>query len=63
MHNTKNWAWSLHKALQKEFPWTLLATVREDLDAIGHAYDWWKKCNDREEWRSIIQVLLDVPSP
>ena len=37
--------------------------VREDLDAIGHAYDWWKKCKDREEWRNIIQVLLDVPSP
>ena len=37
--------------------------VREDLDAIGHAYDWWKKCKDREEWRNIIQVLLDVPRP
>ena len=28
--------------------------VREDLDAIGHAYDWWKKCKDRDEWRNII---------
>ena len=31
--------------------------------AIGHAYDWWKKCKDREQWKTIIQVLLDVPSP
>ena len=37
--------------------------VRDDLDAIGHAYDWWRKCKNREDWRATIQVLLDVPSP
>jgi len=39
--------------------------VRENVPAIGHAYDhdWWKKCKDREQWKTIIQVLLDVPSP
>ena len=37
--------------------------VRDDLAAIGHAYDLWKKCKDREPWKTIIQVLLDVPSP
>ena len=37
--------------------------VREDLAAIGHAYDWWEKCKDREQWKTMIQVLLDVPSP
>ena len=36
--------------------------VREDLAAIGHAYDWWEKCKDREQWKTIIQVLLNVPS-
>ncbi len=36
---------------------------REDLDAIGHPYDWWRNCKNREDWRAIIQVLLDVPSP
>ena len=37
--------------------------VRENLYATGHAYDWWKKCKDREEWKSVIQVVLGVPSP
>ena len=37
--------------------------VRDDLDAIGHAYDWWRMCKNREDWRIIIQVLLDIPSP
>ena len=37
--------------------------VRDDFDAIGHAYDWWRKCKNREDWKAIIQVLLDVPSP
>ncbi len=37
--------------------------VRDDLDAIGHPYDWWRKCKNREDWRAITQVLLDVPSP
>jgi hypothetical protein len=39
------------------------AYVREDLDAIGHACDWWIKFKDSEDWKEIIQVLLDVPSP
>ncbi len=37
--------------------------VSDDLDAIGHAYDWWRKCKNREDWIAVIQVLLDVPSP
>jgi hypothetical protein len=37
--------------------------VREDLDAVGHASDWWKRCKNREKWKSKIQVLLDMPSP
>ena len=37
--------------------------VIDDLDAIGHPYDWWRKCKNREDWRAITQVLLDVPSP
>lgn len=37
--------------------------VREDVFAIGHAYDLWKKCKDRKEWKTLIQVLLDKPSP
>ena len=37
--------------------------VREGLEAIGPANDWWKKYKNREEWKSVIQVLLDVPSP
>ena len=37
--------------------------VREDLAAIGHAYDWWRKRKDREQWKTIIQVLLNVPRP
>jgi len=37
--------------------------VRDDLAAIGHAYDWWRKCKDREQWKTIAQGLLDVPSP
>ena len=36
--------------------------VRDDLNAIGRAYDWWRKCKNREDWRAIIQVLLNVPS-
>ena len=28
------------------------------LAAVGHAYDWWTKCKDREEWKTIIQVSL-----
>ena len=39
------------------------AYVREDLDAIEHACDWWMKCKDRKDWKEIIQVLLDVSSP
>jgi len=31
--------------------------------AIGHAYDWWRKCKDREQWKTTFQVLLNVPSP
>ncbi len=37
--------------------------VREDLDTIGMPYNWWRKCKNREDWRSAIKVLLDVPSP
>ena len=37
--------------------------VRDDLDAVGHPYDWWRKCKNREDWRAIIKVLLDVPGP
>ena len=25
--------------------------------------DWWKTCKDREDWKEIIQVLLDVHCP
>jgi len=39
------------------------AYVRDDLVAIGHAYDWWRRCKDRERWKTTIQVLLNVPSP
>ena len=24
---------------------------------------WWRKCKNREDWRAIVQVLLDIPSP
>ena len=37
--------------------------VREDLEAIGMPYNWWRKCQNRDEWRAAIKVLLDVPSP
>ncbi len=33
---------------------------RDGLDAIGHAHDWWRNCENREDWKAIIQVLLDV---
>ena len=32
--------------------------VRDDLDAIGLKYDWWRKCKDREYWKTSIEVLL-----
>ncbi len=32
--------------------------MRDDLDSVGHAYDWWRKCKHREDWRAISQVLL-----
>ena len=35
----------------------------ENSDAIGHAYDWWKTCKDREDSKEIIHVLVNVPSP
>ncbi len=37
--------------------------VKDDLDANGHANDWWRKCKIGEDWAAMIQVLLDVPSP
>ncbi len=37
--------------------------IREDLEAIGMPYNWWRKCKNRDEWRDAIKVLLDVPSP
>jgi len=37
--------------------------LRDDRVAIEHAYDWWRKCKDREQWKTIIQVLLNVPCP
>ena len=32
--------------------------VRDDLDAIGLKCDWWRKCKDREYWKTSIEVLL-----
>ena len=37
--------------------------AKENIDAIGHAYDWWKTCKDREDSKEIIHVLLNVRSP
>ena len=34
--------------------------VREDLKAVGHAYDWWKKCKNRE---AIIRYCLTYLVP
>jgi hypothetical protein len=31
--------------------------------AVGHAYDWWKKCKCWEEWKSTVQALLDISNP
>jgi len=33
--------------------------VRDDLVAIGHAYDWWRKCKEWEQWKTIIQMVLN----
>jgi len=39
--------------------------VRDDLAAIGHAYDWWRNYKDREQWkkkyRCCSTYLVNVP--
>jgi len=38
----------------------LYVHVIDDFVAIGHAYDWWRKCKDRGQWKTMIQVLYLV---
>ena len=28
------------------------------MDAIGLKYDWWRKCKDREYWKTSVELLL-----
>ena len=37
--------------------------VRDDLVALGHAYDWWRKCKDREQMENKISGVAHIRSP
>ncbi len=32
--------------------------VRKDLDSLGLALTWWKRCQDRPSWKAVIETLL-----
>ncbi len=32
--------------------------VRDDLDSVGLTCHWWRKCQDREGWKGILERLL-----
>ena len=32
--------------------------VRKDLDSLGLTLTWWKRCQDRANWKAVIETLL-----
>ena len=32
--------------------------VRKDLESLGLALTWWRKCQDRPSWKAVIETLL-----
>ena len=37
--------------------------VRKDLDSLGLALIWWKRCQDRPSWKAVRNAAATRPKP